>query len=49
VQGGQGVTIAEEEMRRRKGAFRRLCPPGIYSLGSDDVSGCYGLSQLDIL
>jgi hypothetical protein len=34
VQGGQGVTVAEEEMRRRKGAFFRLCRSGICSLAS---------------
>jgi hypothetical protein len=34
VQGGQGLTVAEVEMRCRKGAFFRPCCPRIYSLGS---------------
>jgi len=45
VQGAQGLTVAEEEIRRRKGAFFRLRRPGIGSPGSDDASGCIGLSH----
>jgi len=37
VQGVQGLTVAKEEMRRRKSAFFRLCFPSICSLGSRGV------------
>ncbi len=33
VQGRQGLTVVEEEMRCRKGAFFRPCRPRICSLG----------------
>ena len=37
VQGRQGLTVVEEEMRRRKGAFFCPCRPRICSLGSRGV------------